>query len=159
QVFEENGGTNAAVLKSYEGALIRLRGCLFASWDQGTHQVNVSEIRMFAPLVTVVEPAPANPFSATAKRVTDLLLFDPQASALRRVKVSGQIVHAHGGEYYAMDGANGFRFVSKENTELGVGDLVEVAGFPALTGPSPLLQEAVVRSTGKATLPAARPLD
>ena len=159
QIFDEIGGTNGAVLKSYEGALIRLRGSLFASWDQGTHEVNVSEIRMFAPLVTVVEPARADPFAATAKRVADLLLFDPQASALRRVKVSGQIVHSRGGENYAMDGANGFRFVPKEPTQLGVGDLVEVAGFPALTGPSPVLQEAVARTIGKGALPPARALE
>ena len=32
-VFGTNGGTNNVALKPYEDALIRLRGCLFASWD------------------------------------------------------------------------------------------------------------------------------
>ncbi len=113
-VFGTNGGTNGVALKPYEDALIRLRGCLFASWDAATHEVNVSEIRMFTPSVTVVEPAPADAFAVTPKRVTDLLQFDPQASALRRVKVSGQIVTEREGEYYAMDGTNGFRFIPKE---------------------------------------------
>ena len=108
-----------------------------------THEVNVSEIRMFAPAVTVVEPAPADAFAVTPKRVADLLQFDPQASALRQVKVSGQIVTERGGEYYAMDGTNGFRFILKEHASLGAGDLVEVVGFPSLTGPSPVLQEAL----------------
>jgi signal transduction histidine kinase len=152
-------GTNSVALKRYDDALIRLRGCLFASWDKATHQVNVSEVRMFTPSVTVVEPAPVDAFAVTPKRATDLLLFDPQASALRRVKVSGQIVHEREGEYYMMDGTNGLRFIPKETVHLEIGDLVEVVGFPSLTGPSQVLQEALARKIGVAPLPDARPLD
>jgi signal transduction histidine kinase len=158
-LFGTNGGTNGVALKRYENALIRLRGCLFASWDPATHEVRVGEVRMFTPSVTVDEPAPVDAFAVTPKRATDLLLFDPQASALRRVKVSGQIVHEREGEYYAMDGTNGFRFIPKETVSLGIGDLVEVVGFPSLTGPSPVLQEALARKIGVAPLPDARPLD
>jgi signal transduction histidine kinase len=159
RLFSTNGGTNGVALKRYEDALIRLRGCLFASWDGATHQINVSEVRMFTPSVTVVEPAPVDAFAVTPKRATDLLRFDPQASALRRVKVSGQIVHELEGEYYVMDGTNGLRFTPKETVSLGIGDLVEVVGFPSLTGPSPVLREALVRKIGMAPLPNARPLD
>ena len=158
-VFHSNGSTNGAALKPYEDALIRLRGCLFASWDRSTHEVNVNEIRMFDPSATVVEPAPADAFAVTPKRVTDLLQFDPQASALRPVKVSGQIVLTNDGEYFAMDGTNGFRFIPKEPVNLGNGDMVEVIGFPSLTGPSPVLQEAIVRKTDVAPVPAARTLE
>ena len=150
QLFGANGGTNAVALKQYGNALIRLRGCLFASWDPATHQVRVGEVRMFTPSVTVVEPAPADVFAVTPKRVTDLLQFDPQASALRRVKVFGQIVQESEGEYYAMDRTNGFRFIPKETVNLRPGDLVEVVGFPSLTGPSPVLQEARARKIGVA---------
>ena len=158
-VLSTNGSTNSAALKPYEDALIRLRGCLFASWNAATHEVDVSEIRMFTPTVTVVEPALADAFAATPKHVADLLQFDPRASALRQVNVSGQIVTERGGEYYAMDGTNGFRFILKEHASLGAGDLVEVVGFPGLTGPSPVLQEAVARKIGVAPVPAPRPLD
>jgi signal transduction histidine kinase len=152
-LFGKNGITNAIALKRHGGALIRLQGCLFASWDAVSHQVNVSEVRMFDPAVTVDEPAPVNVFKTKAKRAADLLLFDPQASALQHVKVFGQIVHEHEGEYFAMDRTNGFRFIPKETINLGVGDLVEVVGFPSLTGPSPVLQEAVARKIGVDPLP------
>src|SRR5262249_13066045 len=89
-VYDANGGTNDITFKPYEGALVRLRGCLFASWDPATHEVNVSEIRMFAPSVTVDDPGPTDAFAATPKRVADLLMFDAEASALRRVRVTGQ---------------------------------------------------------------------
>jgi signal transduction histidine kinase len=158
-VFGADGGTNGFPLKSYEGALVRLRGCLFASWDPVTHEVNVSEVRMFRPSVKVVDPAPQDVFAVTLKRATDLLQFDPQASALRRVRVSGQLVHRRDRLYYAMDGTTGFRFIPKGDAHLQVGDLVEVVGFPSLTGPSPVLQEALARKTGVAPLPEARPLD
>src|SRR5205814_593456 len=146
-------------LKRYEDALIRLRGCWFASGDPATHQVRVGGGRMFNPSVTVDEPAPMDVFAVTPKRAQDLLLFDPQASALRRVKVSGQIVHEREGEYCMMDGANGLRFVPKETAGLRIGDLVEVVGFPSLTGPSPVLREALARKIGAAPLPEPRPLD
>jgi signal transduction histidine kinase len=156
RLFAADSSTNSLPLQSYEGALVRLRGCLFASWDPVTHEVNVSEVRMYAPDIQVVEPAPADPFALAPKRVADLLQFDPQASALRRVKVSGQIVQERDGEYYATDGADGFRFIPKQAAGLQIGELVDVVGFPNLTGPSPVLQEAVVRSNSVAPLPAPR---
>jgi signal transduction histidine kinase len=157
--FGNNAVTNAMAQKQYQDALVRLRGCLFASWNSATHQVNVGEVRMFNPTVIADEPAPVNVFAAKSKRAADLLLFDPQASALERVKVFGQIVHERDGEYFAMDRTNGFRFTPKETVSLGIGDLVEVVGFPNLAGPSPVLQEALARKIGVDPLPDARPLD
>ncbi|HEU0037637.1 MAG TPA: hypothetical protein VFR76_00020, partial [Verrucomicrobiae bacterium] len=151
-------GTNGVPWTRHENSLIRLRGCLFASWDANTHQVRVGEIRMFSPSVTVDEAAPDDVFAVAPKRAPELLLFDSQASALRRVKVSGQVVHERDGEYYLMDGANGLRFVLKSAGNFDAGDLVEVVGFPILTGPSPVLRESVARKTGSAALPAAKAL-
>lgn len=151
--------TNDVALKHSEDALIRMRGCLFASWDKATRHVKVSEVYMYNPTVTVVEPAPADVFADALKSVPDLLLFDPRASALRRVKVSGQIMHQRDGEFYAMDGTNGFRFVPRSAESFAVGELAEVVGFPNLTGPSPVLQEAIARKVGVAPLRDARPLD
>src|SRR5262245_53470837 len=112
---------------------------------------------MYNPLVTVAEPAPKDIFADARKSVPDLLMFDPRSSALRRVKVSGQVMHQREGQYYAMDGTNGFRFIPTKAVDFAVGELVEVAGFPSLTGPSPVLQEAVVRKVGVAPLRDARP--
>lgn len=154
-----SAGTNDTALKHSEDALIRMRGCLFASWDKATRHVKVSEVYMYNPTVTVVEPAPEDIFADALKSVPDLLLFDPRASALRRVKVSGQIMHQREGEFYAMDGTNGFRFIPRTPENFAVGELVEVVGFPSLTGPSPVLQEAVARKVGTAPLRDARPVD
>src|SRR6266487_1888563 len=151
-------GTNGVPWTRHENSLIRLRGCLFASWDANTHQVRVGEIRMFSPSVTVDEAAPDDVFAVAPKRAPELLLFDSQASALKRVKVSGQVVHERDGEYYLMDGTNGLRVFLKESMRLPVGERVEVVGFPSLKGASPVLQEAVARKAGQSLLPAPKKL-
>jgi signal transduction histidine kinase len=90
--------------------------------------------------------------------VQDLLLFDAKASALNRVKVTGQIVHERAGEYFMMNGTNGLSLFLKKPVPLQTGDFVEAVGFPMLGNASPVLRDTVVRRTGKASLPEARRL-
>ena len=55
-------------------------------------------------------------------------------------------------------GTNGLRFQPRAAHTLQPGDLIEVVGFPELSGPSPLLREAVARKTSHAGLPEPRAL-
>ena len=151
-------GAPEPTVAQYKDCLIRLQGCLFASWDPATHQVRIGEVRLFEPQVTVEEGAPSDLFNTPSKQARELLLFDSQASALRRVKVSGQILHKYQGVYYLVDGSTGLRFITQQPIELAVGDQVEAVGFPSLVGPSPMLQETIVRKTGSAALPAPKKL-
>jgi signal transduction histidine kinase len=149
-------GLTTQDLERYEDALIRVRGCLFASWDYVTHQVKVDEVRIYGAALTVEQPAPADLFAIPRKTASELLLFDPQAGVFQRVKVSGQIIHQRESEFFMMDGSNGVRFIAKHPAGLQVGDLVDVVGFPELSSAAPVLREAVVRKTGQAALPQAR---
>ncbi len=149
---------SAEELRRLKHAFVRVRGCLLALYDDQTLQVKSGEIRIRSAAISVVQSAPADPFAIPAKRVSELLRFDPQADALQRVKVAGQVIHEHGGEFFLMDGTNGLRFIPDETVRLSVGDLVEVAGFLELGGPSPVLREALVRPTGRAALPGAKKL-
>src|SRR5438552_17534400 len=145
-------------ISRWEDSLVRFRGCLFAAWDGDTHLVKVGDIRLIAPEVTIEEPAPPDLFAISAKRAWELRLFDPQASALQRVKVSGQILEERAGEFYLIDGTNGLRFLLKRAANLQVGDLAEIVGFPNVTGPSPFLREAVARKVGSSALPPPKKL-
>jgi len=145
-------------LKAYEDALVRVRGCLFATWNYITHQVKVGEIRIYGADINVEQPAPANLFLTPRKRAADLSLFDPQASVFQRVMVSGQIIHVRQPDCFLMDGASGVRFVAKNSERLEVGDLVDIVGFPELSSGLPVLREAVARKTGHAPLPMPREL-
>lgn len=143
-------------LARYEDALIRVRGCLLATWDYVTHRVKVGEIRINGGEITVDQSAPEDLFSTPRKTASELLLFDPQAGVFQRVKVSGQILHIREPEYYMVDGNNGVRFVLKHPSNLEVGDVVDAVGFPELSMASPVLREAVVRKTSHAALPKAK---
>ena len=139
-------------------ALVRLRGLLFAAWDPRTHRVDVGRISLNQPWVSVIRPAPADPFALPTKSVDDLLRFDPQAGALQRVKVSGQITYEGDEGCFLTDGDKGLRFLPAGRPVGRVGDRVEVVGFPELSGPSALIQEAAVRRLGAAELPAPHKL-
>ncbi len=145
-------------IQRHVGALIRIRGCLWAVKDEVTHVFKIGEVQIHSAVINVDEPPPAYPFSAPLKRVAELLLFDAQAAMLKQVKVAGQVVHIRAGAYYLTDGTNGLRFVPRATVRLEVGDVVEVVGFPDLGGPSAVLREALVKQTGRADLPKPLPL-
>jgi signal transduction histidine kinase len=152
------GGGNENDLRRYEGASIRVRGCAIPARDEATQQILLGSARVWLCnyAITIDKPAPVDAFSAPLKSVSELRLFNPYASILERVKVTGQILHQQGNEFYLWDGTNGLRFVSKRPIRLRLGDLVEVVGFPDLGGPSLILREAVTRLTGHAPLPRPR---
>jgi signal transduction histidine kinase len=145
-------------LRKHEGALIRIRGCLWAVKDEITHVFKIGEVQIHSAFISVDEPPPADPFSAPRKRAAELRLFDAQAAILKPVKVVGQVVHHRAGVHFLVDGTNGLRFALRAPVTLAAGDLVEVVGFPKLGGPSPLLGEALARKTGRAPLPEPIPL-
>ena len=142
-----------AVSQSYVGSVVRIRGCVAAVWNSDTRQVSAGEIRLVAAVVSVEDPAPADPFVLPTRRVADLLLFDPRASTLQRTKVTGQVVYARTHEFLLQTGPTGFRALSETPQRLHAGDLVEAVGFPQLGGPSPVLLAAQLRKTGTGPLP------
>jgi signal transduction histidine kinase len=152
-------GSKPETLARYEDALVRVRGCLFASWDYVTHEVKAGEIRIYGADISVDEAAPKDLFAIPQKTAAELLLFDPRASVFQRVKVAGQILCERDGEFFMTDGKNGLRFILKKPADLAAGDLVEVVGFPELSGASPVLREAMARKTGSAPLPPPKFLE
>lgn len=146
-------GLPTPALARFEHSLVRVRGCFFANWDYVTHEVKAGEVRIYGAAISVDQPAPEDLFATPKKPVGELLLFDPQAGVFKRVKVSGQILHARDTEFFMTDGKNGLRFVLNKPVALAAGDLVEVVGFPELSGVAPVLREAVVCKTGQAPLP------
>jgi signal transduction histidine kinase len=151
-------GLATSAFAGFENALVRVRGCLFANWDYVTHEVKAGEVRLYGASISVDQPAPDDLFATPAKTVNELLLFDPKAGMFQRVRVSGQILYAHETECFMTDGRNGLRFIANKALGLSAGDLVEVVGFPELSGVSPVLHEAVARKTGHAALPPVRVL-
>lgn len=141
-------------LKQYQNAVVRLRGCLIPEKDVNDRKVELGRISLSNFSITVDEAPPADPFALPLKKIGELLLFDPRASSIHRVKIAGQILHERHGEYFLAENDAGLRFFLHHHVALRPGDLVEVVGFPDLSGPSPILRESLVRCVGNAALPA-----
>lgn len=154
----ELGELTETDLRGLENSLVRMRGCLLAKWDSQTHQMRLGEVRLATPTIIPSQSGSLDPFNAPQKSVADLLLYDLQAGAFQRVKMTGQISFVSDGEHFMICGTNGVRFVSRAPAELGIGDVVEVVGIPELGGDAPVLREAVARKLGVAPLPEPRRL-
>jgi len=151
-------GASAAELRDYLDAIVRVRGTVRPIANR-QRQVQSVQLQVASLLqITVDHPAPADPFSAPSRLVSELREFDPGAASFQRVKTAGQVVHVRNGVGYLMDGTNGMRFMPREQLNVSPGDQVEVVGLPDIEGSSPALRQALVRKTGQGPLPLARAL-
>ena len=142
-------------LPRFENSLVRMRGCLFANWNYLTHRVKAGEVRLYGASISVDQPAPADLFAVRKRTFEELLLFDPEAGAFQRVRVSGLVLYAHEAECILTDGKSGVRVLAANPLGLMPGDLAEVVGFSDLSGVSPTLREAVARKSRRGPLPPA----
>jgi signal transduction histidine kinase len=134
------------------GSVVRIRGVFTANWDSNS-RVNAGVCLMGNAMLSVDDPAPADPFDAESLPAADLLLFTSHPAIFKRVKTSGVLLHARPPEFFLSDGIRGFRVVSRDSPALVPGEKVEAAGFPRVGGPSPMLLEAYLRKAGVTPLP------
>ena len=137
---------------SLVGCAVRLRGVYRAVWDTNTGAVQPAQLMLGNVTMSVDEPASEDPYFAPLIRPSELLLFTSHPTALKRVRISGQLLFSRPPELFLFDGTSGFRAVSREARELVPGDHVEVSGFPQLGGPSPVLFDARARKVGHSPL-------
>ena len=142
----------AESLLGCENALIRIRGCFFASFNQETHKLETGSVSVRSPSIEVLQAAPRDLFDVSQRSIGELLLYDPKAAPFRLLRTSGQIIYGRLGEFILTDGTNGMRVSTKNSSSFSVGDLVDAVGFLELGGPAVELKEAVMRRTGSAPL-------
>ena len=149
-------GYRESDLKPFLKAGVRIRGTLYAVWDATTREVRVGNILMRNAIIDVDQPAPNDPFDAPVKKPRELFLFDAQATPFQRIKVLGEVIHAEPNRIFLMQGGVGMRIIPAEAVNLHAGDKIEAVGYPEISGPSPVLHEAVVRKIGESPLSPAR---
>ncbi len=146
---------SVAMLRQTLGAIVRIRGCLFSSWDKQTRRVTVGAVAFDSTSIAYERPAAIDPYAVPHKRVSELLQFDPQQNFFRRVSISGQVLHAGDRLLYLVDGSDGVRVQLTDTSAFHPGDRVTASGFAEFEGATPLLAEAVARKDGTAPLPPA----
>jgi PAS domain S-box-containing protein len=126
--------------------LVTVRGVCVTRFNR---QRQLFDIRLLVPRPTdlVVDSAQASdPFATPVRLIQHLLQFTPQGPYGHRVKVVGTVIYRQDDNgLYIEDENEGLYIETKQAGPLAVGDLVEILGFPAKGGYTPMLQDAVFR--------------
>ncbi len=117
-------------------------------------------IRLLVPdldHIRVEEPAAPNALAQPPQSIGDLLLFAPEASYGRRVKVTGTVVLQQPGRaLFVQDDQHGLYVQTRQPGRLQPGDRVQLLGFPVKGDYTPMLQDAVWEKVGEG--PPPKPL-
>jgi diguanylate cyclase (GGDEF)-like protein len=123
-------------------------------------QRQMVSVRLFFPdldEVKVIQPAPAEPFALPAVPIPDLLRFVPNVQYRHRVHLQGTVTLQWPGQILCIQEAgNGLCVRTAQSTQMNLGDLVDVTGFPIASDYESTLENAAFRLAGAGSLPTPR---
>jgi two-component sensor histidine kinase len=152
---------------------VRVRGPLGALFGHTEQLRGVSLFGGRTRDVVMLEPPP-DPFSLPMRTIRKIYNYSSAGEVNRRIRVRGVVTCAIPGRpvemndfsttttfrylrnvLYVKDGVNGgARIETEQASRVRPGDLVDVAGFPAITPGKPILRNAVFRVVGSEAEPA-----
>lgn len=105
--------------------------------------------------ITVVRPAPSDPFVGETIPIVDLLRHVGTESIEHRLRIRGTVTYRDpsGVILYVQDEGDGIGIQTVTAPTVEEGDLVDVAGFITPRPFGPIMSEAVLRRVGKGTMP------
>jgi signal transduction histidine kinase len=138
---------------------VSLRGVVLTSLN-ATRQV--TGLRLFVNSmadVRVLEPSPGPPALAKPRLATELLAYQPDLRAGRRVRVQGLVAAVRSGDAFVLlDPSGAVDVHCASNTSVAPGEVVDVTGALADRPCAAELEEAVARQIGTTCLPLPTPL-
>ena len=150
---------NPQKVPDWVNARIKVRGVAAVIFDNQKQVSGFHLLTQSTNLVSVISPAPADPFSESVTTSRKLLSYRRDEDADRRSLLRGTVTFFWPGrEFYIRDDHSSVRVHSRQTNSLAVGDLVEVAGFRNLNETRPALVESVYRKIGQGSLPKPRPI-
>lgn len=159
-----DGGMLTAVTVRQQGvdydslvdSLIRIEGNAAPLFNQRRQMVGV---HLFFPAlnqVTVIQPAPRDPFAVPAVALANLFRFSPDPGLLHRVHVQGIVTLDWPGRVLCIqDAKTGICMQTAQTSVVPVGSFVDVVGFPAIDLFKPSLEDANFRVAGESASPPA----
>ena len=94
-------------------------------------------------------PPPTDAFAAPLATAVSLLSFNPAGESGHRVRVRGIVTHQQLGEaFFLRDGPDGLMVRTTQRAALTPGEIVEVAGFPAMGRFGAFLEDAEFTPSG-----------
>jgi hypothetical protein len=105
--------------------------------------------------VRILQPAPADPFSAESIPIKSITSFTPDLIAGRRVKVNGTVTLVVPEQGFFVQDASAGLWVHSTNV-VRKGDRVDVIGFPSMGDFSPFLDQVTLRWSGAGAMPLSK---
>ena len=166
----------AADLTRFIDAKVRLRSNVGSLFGQTEQLRGVSLLAERTTDLVVVEPPP-DPFSLPIRPIRGIYKYSATGEVNRRIRVRGVVIGQTLGSpvevtdfpttstlryvshvLYVKDGTSGARIETEQETRVRPGDVVEVAGFPAVTPGKPLLKNAVFKVVSSESEPEPVPV-
>ncbi len=105
--------------------------------------------------VTVLEPAPSEPFEAPIQPIEGLQRFSYKGASTHRVHVRGTVTAVLGDTGFFVQDPTGSIYVGGgETARLKPGNVVDIAGFPGVLDNRPAIEEPNIRISGSVPAPA-----
>ena len=134
---------NRAQLDELVDARVRVRGALASSFTKEGVLLGYRLMVDSLDYVSVVRPAPTSPAAIQHRAIADLLRYSPPGQGGFRVRLRGAVTLRQGNDLYVEDETGGTR-AQILGSKAGLGDLVEVVGYPNPSEKGPFLADAVV---------------
>ena len=163
-------------LERFIDARVHLRGNVGAIFAPTEQLRGVSLFAGRTSDIEILEPAP-DPFALPVRPIRSVYNYSSAADINRRIRVRGVVTARVVGRpveaqdfstasvfryvrhvLYVADTTGGARIETKQTPDVRAGDIVEIAGFPAVSPGKPILRDAVFRVVGATTEPAAAPI-
>ncbi len=103
----------------------------------------------------VLQPGPEDPFTLPIREIYNVMRYSPDVVPGHRIRVRGVVTANQDGRLVSIaDAGHGLFVRTMGARDLKVGDVVDVAGFPALGDYTPVLEDVVYRKIGTSPPPA-----
>ena len=164
EIATEDGWFSAITLRrpqadynSLVDSLVSIRGNVAPLFNQSRQLVGVHAFFPSLHELSVIQAAPQDPFSVPSVPISQLFRYSPVAELLHRVHVRGTVTLDWPGRILCVqDGKDSICMQTMQTTDLPLGSLVDVVGFPAINQFKPTLQDVSFRATGQSSAPAPR---
>ena len=136
-------------------AAVRAKGTCFSFFNTRGEIVGV-HLRLAGPQdLEVVKPAPADPFAAQEVSALALRSFKPGPPSLHRQRLGGVVTLARAREFvFVQTKERSFRVNTRSGDVFTPGDVVEAAGFVGSANHFAVMNDALLRKTGRTATPA-----
>ena len=138
--------TNELLSANLLGALVQVDGACVSEFNSRRQVVGITLSVPSLDQIRIVEPGDANPWAVRTALIREVGTYDSTRLVGRRVKVEGVVSLIIPGQgFFIQDGSGGIDVRYGQPSELHIGDVVEVLGFPGLGDVAPHLEQSVFR--------------